>query len=59
MPRLLHVTVLEGTGLVQHKETYVAVELLDITGRPIKGERAKTQVRRRREREREINYHVI
>lgn len=47
MPRLLHVTVLEATGLVQHKEPYVAVELLDITGRPIKSERAKTKVWRK------------
>lgn len=47
MPRLLHVTVLEATGLVQHKEPYVAAELLDITGRPIKSERAKTKVRRK------------
>lgn len=46
MVRLLHVVIYEGTGLAMHKEPYVCAELLDITGRPIKNERAKTSVRR-------------
>lgn len=45
MVRLLRVTVFEGAGLAVHKEPYVCAELLDITGRPIKHERAKTSVR--------------
>lgn len=44
MVRLLHVTIFEGAGLVEHKNPYVVAELLDLTGRPIKNERAKTKV---------------
>ncbi|CAM9701229.1 unnamed protein product, partial [Scytosiphon promiscuus] len=42
MVRLLHVTIFEGVGVPTHKEPYACAELLDITGRPIKKERAKT-----------------
>lgn len=44
MPRLLTVTVYEGVDLAEHREPYVMVELLDISGRPIKHERARTKV---------------
>ncbi len=44
MVRLLHVTVFEGVGVAAHKEPYACAELLDVTGRPIKKERAKTSV---------------
>lgn len=44
MVRLLHVTIYEGAGLAEHKSPYVVAELLDLTGRPIKNERAKTKV---------------
>lgn len=45
MVRLLHLTIFEGVGLPFHREVYVCAELLDIMGRPIKNERAKTHVR--------------
>lgn len=45
MPRLLTVTVYEGVDLAEHREPYVMVELLDISGRPIKHERARTKVK--------------
>lgn len=45
MVRLLHVTIFEGVGVPRHKEPYACAELLDITGRPIKKERAKASVR--------------
>lgn len=45
MVRLMHLTIFEGVGLPFHREVYVCAELLDIMGRPIKNERAKTHVR--------------
>ena len=45
MVRLLHLTIFEGVELPFHREVYVCAELLDIMGRPIKNERAKTHVR--------------
>lgn len=44
MPRLLHVTIFEGKGLLEFKQPYLVAELINVHGRRIRNEHTKTKV---------------